>query len=144
MQTVFVAKSLVLDSQGKFLLLTRSDTHPFYAGFADLPGGKIEPGEEPGVAVAREVHEETGMKIQPEDLRVIYAVTKEIGGASYPTLLYAVQLQATEPEVAVSWEHASYEWAPLARLAEVEPQIAPTYREALEYVQANGILADTN
>lgn len=138
--THFVAKSVVLDADGKFLLLTRSQTHPTLAGFYDLPGGMIEPDEEPGAAVIREIDEETGLR--PTDLAVMYATTMLIGGTSYPTLLYAGKVEGSAPPVTISWEHEAYEWAPLDKLAEVEPQLAPTYREALEYVGANAILED--
>lgn len=139
-KTQFVAKAIVLESTGKFLLLTRSDTHPTLAGFYDLPGGTIEPGEEPGRAVTREVLEETGLSIASYD--VMYATTMLIGDTSYPTLLYRATLEASNPAITLSWEHSAYEWADLEKLQLVEPQLAPTYRQALEYIRANDILKD--
>lgn len=138
--TCFVAKSIVLDSAGKFLLLTRSGTHPTLAGYYDLPGGMIETGEEPGTAVLRETFEETGIKAAAP--QVMYATTMLIGGTSYPTLLYCIRLEEESPAVILSWEHESYEWAELEKLIDVEPQLAPTYREALGYIRANNILND--
>lgn len=136
-----VAKAVVLDSDGKFLLLTRSDTHPTLAGYYDLPGGMVEAGEEPGAAVAREILEETALEIATTS--VLYATTMLIGGISYPTLLYKVVLPSAQPAVDISWEHKAYEWAELARLQDVEPQLAPTYREALAYIRDNAILEDS-
>src|SRR6478672_3906949 len=98
--THFVAKAIVLDKTGKFLLLTRSDTHPTLAGFYDLPGGMIEDGEEPGVAVKREIAEETGLSVSSCD--AIYATTMMIGGYSYPTLLYKCSIEFTEPNIELS------------------------------------------
>ena len=138
--THFVAKAVLLDADGKFLLLTRSETHPYLAGFADLPGGMIEPGEEPGDAVKREILEETGLEVN--DLRIMYATTMLIGEVSYPTLLYLVKLGTPAPNVALSWEHSSYEWAEISKLGDVEPQLAPTYREALAYIRTNDIMRD--
>ena len=100
----------------------------------------IEPGEEPGEGVLREIKEETG--IETAGPTVLYATTMLIGGISYPTLLYCVRLDEESPEVRISWEHASYEWATLDKLADVEPQLAPTYREALDYIRAHDILND--
>lgn len=137
----FVAKAIVLDTSGSFLLLTRSDTHPTLAGFFDLPGGMIEPGEEPGEAIKREIKEETDLTAS--NLKVIYATTMMIGGTSYPTLLYKVTIEHHLPSITLSWEHNMYEWASLEKLAEVEPQLAPTYREALEYIRTNNILSDS-
>lgn len=139
-QTYFVAKCVLLDSNGRFLLLTRSQTHPTLAGFYDLPGGMIEPSEEPGDAVRREIYEETGIKVNR--INVMYATTMLINDVSYPTLLYAGWVDDSSPEVVISWEHEAAEWAPMERLSEVEPQLAPTYREALNYIRENNILAD--
>lgn len=140
--TQFVAKIILLDADDNFLLLTRSDTHPTLAGFYDLPGGQIEDAEEPGEAVVREVKEETGLDVLRSDLRVMYAVTMFIGQRSWPTLLYLVRANDKKPPITLSYEHKLYEWASLDRLAEVEPHLAPTYREALEYIRAHDILAD--
>ncbi len=138
--TCFVAKAVVLDDNGKFLLLTRSDTHPTLAGFFDLPGGMIEKHEEPGKGIEREILEESGLRV--EDLQVVYATTKFIRGRSYPTLLYRVKVNGQSPSVILSQEHKAYEWATLDRLQKVEPHLAPTYQEAFEYICGNNILAD--
>ncbi len=142
-RTQVVAKVVILDNNSNFLLLTRSDTHPMLAGFYDLPGGQVEDDEEPGEAVIREVKEETGLSIDQLDLRVMYSVTMLIRERSWPTLLYMTRLEDREPSVTLSYEHKSYEWASLDRLAEVEPHLAPTYRQALEYIRANNIIADS-
>jgi len=142
--THFVAKIVLLDANGHFLLLTRSDTHPTLAGFYDLPGGMVELQEEPGAAVSREVREETGLQLDPTKLRVAYTTTIMIGGRSWPTLLYVGRVEQQEPAVELSYEHKAYEWAELDRLPEVEPHLAPTYREALDYIRANNILQDIN
>mgnify|MGYP000858077679 CR=1 FL=1 len=137
-----VAKAIILDSQAQFLLLQRSDTHPTLAGFYDLPGGSISENEEPGAAVIREVQEETGLHLAIDRIKILYTTTQLLHGRSYPTLLYIAYLAEQAPEVQMSWEHKSYEWAPLDRLVEVEPQLASTYREALEYIRAHDILED--
>lgn len=137
-----VAKAVILDTSGNFLLLQRADTHPRLAGFFDLPGGGLGENEEPGAAVIREVREETGLQLGIDRIRILYTTTQLLNGRSYPTLLYVAYVTEAAPEVMISWEHKSYEWAPLERLSEVEPQLAPTYREALEYIRANDILVD--
>ena len=49
---------------GKILLLKRTETKKFLPGYYDLPGGKVEPGEDPNHALIREVKEETGLDIE--------------------------------------------------------------------------------
>jgi 8-oxo-dGTP diphosphatase len=140
--THLVAKILILDKSSNLLVLKRGDNHPRFAGFYDLPGGGVEHGEEPGEAIVREVQEETGIQLSHQDIQVLYATTMFLRERSWPTLLYVARLHENTPAVQLSYEHKAFEWAPLDRLAEVEPQIAPTYREALDYIRTNGILDD--
>jgi 8-oxo-dGTP pyrophosphatase MutT (NUDIX family) len=37
-----VAKALLVDTNGKILLLRRSGTHPHFAYHLDFPGGEVE------------------------------------------------------------------------------------------------------
>lgn len=57
------AAGVVLDAGGRVLLGRRSDT-----GSWGLPGGIIDPGEEPADAAVREIYEETGVIAVPEAL----------------------------------------------------------------------------
>lgn len=57
------AVGAVLDGQGRVLLQRRADS-----GRWTLPGGIVEPGEQPADAAVREVYEETGVVAVPEAL----------------------------------------------------------------------------
>jgi 8-oxo-dGTP pyrophosphatase MutT (NUDIX family) len=60
------AAGVVLDGNGKVLLGRRADN-----GTWSLPGGIIEPGEEPADAAVREIFEETGVIAVPEELSAV-------------------------------------------------------------------------
>ncbi|HUB37380.1 MAG TPA: NUDIX domain-containing protein [Streptosporangiaceae bacterium] len=60
------AAGVVLDDDERVLLGRRSDT-----GIWALPGGIIEPGEEPADAAVREIFEETGVIAVPEALAAV-------------------------------------------------------------------------
>ncbi len=137
-----VAKALLLDTEDSFLLLKRTDSHPALAGFYDLPGGTVEAHEEYGEGAVREIQEETGIGLLNTDLKVLYTTTHLIAGKSYPTILFYHKLSVQKPDIVLSWEHQSYEWAHLDRLSEVEPQLASTYREALEYIRLHSVIED--
>ena len=66
---VVVAAALVRD--GRVLLCHRSPLRRWYPDVWDFPGGHAEPGESPRKALAREVHEELGIVIDPTALRVV-------------------------------------------------------------------------
>jgi 8-oxo-dGTP diphosphatase len=57
-----VAAAVIQRGDGAFLLAQRP-VGKVYAGYWEFPGGKIEPGEAPHAALARELHEELGIEI---------------------------------------------------------------------------------
>jgi len=57
-----VAAGLILRDDGQLLLGQRPDDKP-WPGWWELPGGKIEPGETVLQALARELHEEIGIRV---------------------------------------------------------------------------------
>ena len=61
-QPVPCAGAVIRDDVGRLLLVRRG--HPPAAGLWSLPGGRIEPGESPAAAAAREVLEETGLVVR--------------------------------------------------------------------------------
>ncbi|MFZ4062967.1 MAG: NUDIX domain-containing protein [Polynucleobacter sp.] len=66
-----VAAGILLDAEGRYLLGQRPEGKP-YAGYWEVPGGKIEEGETVFSALKRELQEELGIDIESsEDLTVI-------------------------------------------------------------------------
>jgi 8-oxo-dGTP diphosphatase len=59
---VEVVAAVLMREDGRFLLGQRP-AGKVYAGYWEFPGGKIEQGETPAAAVARELHEELGIEI---------------------------------------------------------------------------------
>jgi ADP-ribose pyrophosphatase YjhB (NUDIX family) len=60
--------ALIRDAEGRILLQRRSDD-----GSWSLPAGAVDPGERPGEALIREVFEETGLKVVPEQLAGVFS-----------------------------------------------------------------------
>ena len=59
-----VAAAVIQRPDGAFLLAQRPPGK-VYAGYWEFPGGKVQPGEPPERALARELHEELGIDIGP-------------------------------------------------------------------------------
>jgi 8-oxo-dGTP diphosphatase len=74
------AAAVILDPQGRILLvkLTYQRIHPW-----GLPGGSLEYGETPEQGVIREVHEETGWKIEIEKLLFVKTWSPDRVGLYY-------------------------------------------------------------
>ena len=60
MKTVLVAAVALIDAEGRVLLAQRPEGKSM-AGLWEFPGGKVEPGETPEVALVRELQEELGI-----------------------------------------------------------------------------------
>lgn len=71
-----VAAAVIEKPDGEFLLAQRPDGKP-YPGYWEFPGGKIEAGEDPRAALARELREELGIELREASpwITRVYAYT---------------------------------------------------------------------
>ncbi len=108
-----VVAALVRDAEGRTLLSKRRDDQPM-GGLWEFPGGKVEPGEAPVEALAREVEEELGC-------RCTVGAIHDVVFHRYPAfdllmLVYACALDG-EPRAV---EVAELAWVPRERLRDYE------------------------
>ncbi len=131
-RTIHIAAALLLDPQGRTLLVRKRGTEAFMQ-----PGGKIDAGETALQALARELHEELGLRIAPEQARYLgqfSAPAANEPGFEVRAELFQVQSAASvvpAAEIAEAvWIAADQEHtlvlAPLTR-----DLILPLYREGL-------------
>ena len=65
--------AIIQDEQGRILVSQRSLDSKAYPGKWQIPGGKVEPGEELLTALKREVKEETDLEITAINDLLLYA-----------------------------------------------------------------------
>lgn len=129
-----VAKTLVRNSEGLYLVLYRSNTHPLFPEHIDFPGGEVEPEEIPEAAVAREIQEETGLSVNPNKLKKLF--TKQCQQATH--VLFEAKLTEPDAKVALSWEHKSYRWITPEELKRL-PRLSgadPYYTDVVDYLSS--------
>lgn len=67
MPVVTVVAAVLVNDSGEVLLAQRPEGKSM-AGLWEFPGGKLEPGETPEAALARELHEELAIEVTTQDL----------------------------------------------------------------------------
>lgn len=67
-RVLLVVAAALFDSQGRVLLAQRPEGKSL-AGLWEFPGGKLEPGETPEAALARELEEELSITVNESQLR---------------------------------------------------------------------------
>ena len=127
-----VAKALVRNSEGLYLVLYRGNTHPRFPGHIDFPGGEGESEETPEAAVAREIQEETGLSVDSEKLKKLFA--KQYGQTTH--MLFEAEFAKLDAKVALSWERESYRWITPEELKRLPrfPGADPYYMDVVDYV----------
>lgn len=120
---IHVSAAVILDADGRLLLVRKQGTTAFMQ-----PGGKPEPGESPSETLSRELAEELGVTVAPDELEHLGAFTA--AAANEPGFLvvaevFAAQLGAQQP--AVGAEIAELRW--ITRRDADEIEVAPLARE---------------
>lgn len=109
-------KAFVYDGEGRCLLLQRSRLSTYFGGQWDLPGGKVDPGENFDAAMLREALEETGLTI---------SLTGVAGATEYDmpkvrVVMLFLEARAIGGEVRLSDEHDEFVWTPRSELFDMD------------------------
>lgn len=99
-------KAVIVDAQGRTLLLRRSAVNKNFVGCWEWPGGKVDPGEDFATAVLRETKEEIGLEVE---------ITGLAGATSFEmpkisVVLLCMEVRITGGEIKLSNEHDAFDW----------------------------------
>ena len=109
MLPVHVVAGVMLDARGRVLLARRTEGRDL-AGLWEFPGGKVDPGETPLQALARELEEELGIHVQAAE--PLIAVPQQYRDKRILLDVYRVRY-AGKP---TDREHQALAWAPPEKL----------------------------
>ncbi|MGP3973205.1 NUDIX domain-containing protein [Streptomyces sp. 8N114] len=112
--TLLVAAVIVHDkNSNRVLLLQRGPNAKFAQGKWDLPVGKSDLGEPITATAVRELYEETGVTVRPEDLRVAHIIHSAWGVEApngFLTVVFVAHEWSGEPENREPRKHAQVRW----------------------------------
>ena len=94
----------------------------------ELPGGKLELGESPAECLAREIDEELGLDVEPQELidSWVYSITSDVN-----VLVVAYRCaERSRRDPMLSDEHSEMRWIPLGDLDGLN--MPAGYRRAIE------------
>lgn len=102
-----------IKKDGKILLLHRTKKRNYNPGKWELPGGKVEAGQDISDATEREILEETGLLVKIISPRT-FTETKIVSDGKYKGKLYLeliFEAKLISGKEKLSYEHSEYQWA---------------------------------
>lgn len=111
----------IIRKDGKTLLLRRANGRPTILGKYELPGGKLEYGEQPEDALARNLLEETDLTIQTAQLfDVLTYIDHDDRDMQYVFILYLVSVGTAGGRIQLSQNYNHYIWKEMSDIQQSE------------------------
>jgi 8-oxo-dGTP diphosphatase len=114
-----LAVKAVVMKDNQVLLIKRRPNDVHKPGQWDLPGGRLDLGEEPWGGLKRETNEETGLEVEPILPFDLHHFTRDDGQKI--TMIFFL-CKALTDEVVLSEEHTAYQWVEITDTTGIFPQ----------------------
>jgi 8-oxo-dGTP diphosphatase len=108
MNKIYPALKAIVVKNGKILILKRSSKEDCFQEMWDIPGGRINFGEEPEEALRREVKEETGLEIEVIKPVRVWTFFKDNGRTQ--VIGITLLCKHKSGRVKLSEEHEDFKW----------------------------------
>ncbi len=112
---LFVVAAALIDTNRNILVQKRPEGKPM-AGLWEFPGGKVEDGEPPELALARELEEELGLIVDPAHLHPAAFASEPLGDQQLLLLLYRCETWGGAID---NPEADDIKWLPVESLADL-------------------------
>lgn len=114
--TLLVVAAALVREDGRILLQKRPEGRSM-VGLWEFPGGKLEEGETPEIALVRELKEELAVKIDPMNLRPACFASASVGDRPLLLMLYICTKWTGEP---VAVESPELGWFTVDEMAKLQ------------------------
>ena len=129
MKSINVVAAIIYDAQTKKVFMSqRTDKSNF--GKWEFPGGKIESGESPKAALKRELMEEIGINVEPEDMSAFYSKQHNYHDKSVDLSFFLITQYQGQPE---GKEGQAIQWFGSDQLNELD--VLAANKEIVELIQ---------
>lgn len=141
-QTVFVvAVHALIRSGDRYLVVRRSDTASYMAGRWELPGGKVEPGEEVEDALVREITEETSITVHVGPPISVHTNRDSLPYRQHVEITYLCGYESGSVQLNPV-EHDSYKWMSVSELRALGGGARAFLRDLLSAHEIFAVFAD--
>lgn len=109
---LLITRSIVLNNKKKILFIRRSRKDGWNDGFWEIPGGKLDEGQDISHALEREVFEEASLLVNPIN-RLAFFESTILTQGKYKGLTYICLVGISlceDTDVRLSDEHDQYKW----------------------------------
>jgi 8-oxo-dGTP diphosphatase len=127
------AKSFIVNNNNELLLLKRRSNDVMKPGMWEIPGGRLEPGEDPHIGVIRETKEEAGIDI---DVKQIMDVRHFVRSDDQTITMLVFLCKALSHEVVLSEEHTEFKWV---SMIEAKEQITDFFHRTIDTYENLGM-----
>lgn len=94
----------------KVLIVKRSEVETFLPNYYELPGGKVEFGENPATAIEREIKEEVGLNVKAIRPVFFFSYISDNDSRHTVDITYLLEFKDGNANVVLSPEHSDFKW----------------------------------
>lgn len=111
----------IINQEGKTLLLKRATGRTTILGQYELPGGKLEYGEQPEDALRRYLYEDVGLHIKSSQLfDAVTYIDKDDRDIQYGVVVYMVTISENSRPIKLSGNYDKYKWYTMSNIHQNE------------------------
>lgn len=114
-ENVSIVEAIIKNKTGEILLLKRSEKNKHFIGKWQLPGGKVNFGEEIDLAIRRELFEETGIKFK--EIKLVKVFSLENSFTKEPKNIFLMVFESKfVGKIKLSQDHIKFKFFKLSKI----------------------------